>query len=114
MTQSKTYYVKLALIYILGALFVMASIMKLTGNKMEVEVFQKVGIGMWFMYFVGVWELLGGVLTFIKTYRKIGLILIALACVGAGIAQVFAIKQDWIHAVVLALLAGWLAYKEGK
>lgn len=114
MKQSKSYYVKLTLIYILGVLFIAASLMKLSGNKMEVAVFQTVGLGMWFMYFVGVWELVAGVLTLIKKYRRIGLILIALACVGAGIAQVFAIKQDWIHTVVLAVLAGWLAYKEEK
>lgn len=104
----------MVLAYILAALFVAAALMKLSGNKMEVETFQKVGIGMWFMYFVGVWELLAGVLTFTKEYRRIGLILIALACVGAGIAQVFVIKQDWIHTVVLALLAGYLVHKEGK
>lgn len=113
MKQSKVYYLRLVLACVLGVLFIAASMMKLLGTKMEVEVFQIVGIGMWFMYFVGVWELLAGVLTLIKKYRRIGLILIALACVGAGIAQVFAIKQDWVHTVVLALLAGWLAYKEG-
>lgn len=114
MKQNKSYYVKLALIYILAVLFVVASLLKLSGNKMEVDTFLKVGLGMWFMYFVGVWELTAGVLTFTKKYRRIGLILIALACVGAGIAQVFAIKEDWIHTVVLAVLAGWLAYKEEK
>ena len=114
MKQSKTYYLKLILAYILGAIFVAASVMKLSGSKMEVELFQKVGIGMWFMYFVAVWELTAGVLTFIKKYRRIGLILIALASVGAGFAQVFAIKQDWIHTVVLAFLAGRLAYEEGR
>ena len=106
------YYLRLVLAYILGALFIAAAVMKLLGTKMEVQVFQTVGLGMWFMYFVGVFELLAGVLTLIKKYRRIGLILIALVCVGAGIAQVFAIKQDWIHTVVLALLASWLAYKE--
>ena len=114
MKQKKLYYLKLALVYIFGALFVAAAVMKLLGIKMEVDVFQKVGIGMWFMYFVGVWELIAGILTFIKKYRRIGLILITLACIGAGIAQVFAIKGDWIHTAVLALLAGWPAYKEGK
>ncbi len=107
-------YLRLVLAYILAALFIAASIMKFVGTKMEVQAFQTVGIGMWFMYFVGTWELIGGVLTLIKKYRRIGLILIALACVGAGIAQVFAIKQDWIHTVVLALLAAWLAYKEER
>lgn len=112
MKQSKIYYVKLGLVYLLGLMFVAAAVMKLIGNKMEVEAFTKVGIGMWFMYFVGVWELIAGVAVFMKQYRRIGLILIALACVGAGVAQVVAIKQDWIHTVVLAVLSGWLAYDE--
>ena len=107
-------YLGLALTYLLGALFVAAAGMKLLGTKMEVETFVKVGLGMWFMYFVAVWELVAGVLTFVKKYRRIGLILIALACVGAGIAQVVAIKEDWIHTVVLAALAAFLAYREGK
>lgn len=114
MKQSKSYYAKLALVYVLGALFIAAAVMKFLGTKMEVDTFQKVGLGMWFMYFVAAWELIAGILTFIKKYRRVGLILIALACIGAGIAQVFAIKQDWIHTVVLALISGWLAYKEVK
>ena len=112
--HTKSYYVRLVLAYILAALFIAASVMKFLGTTMEVEAFMKVGLGMWFMYFVAVWELTGGVLVFIKKYRWIGLSLIALACVGAGVAQVFAIKQDWIHTVVLATLAGYLAYKEHK
>lgn len=112
MTQSKTQYFKPGLAYLLGVLFLLAGIAKLLGIPMEVAVFEKVGIGMWFMYVVGVWELLAGALTFVKKYRRVGLILITLACIGAGVAQVVAIKGDWIHTVVLALLAGWLAYGE--
>ncbi len=112
--RTKTQYARIALAYVLGALFALAAVMKLAGTKMEVAIFEKVGLGMWFMYFVGAWELLAGILTFIKRYRRFGLALIALACVGAGIAQVIAIEQDWIHAAVLAALAGWLAYAEHK
>ena len=108
--KSIIHYIRIVLVFAFAALFLFAAYMKLAGNPMEVAAFQKVGLGMWFMYFVGVWELVAAVLVCIKKYRSIGLALIFLALIGAFLAQVFAIKQDWIHTVVLGALAFWLLY----
>ena len=107
-------YIRLFFTYVLALIFLAASIMKFTGSSMEVAIFQKIGYGMWFMYFTAVLELAGAVLTITRKYRVIGLSLIALVCLGAFIAQVTVLKEDWIHTVVLGGLAALLAYNTHK
>lgn len=102
------FYIRNVLTYGFALFFIAAGAMKLLSLGDTAAEFQLVGLGTWFMYFVGVWELLAGVLVFCKKYRQLGLLLIVLASIGALIAQVFAIKEDWIHTVVMVVLSVWL------
>lgn len=105
-------YGSLGLRYIFGILFITAGAAKLYGVPMLVSEFDIVGLGQWFRYFVGVWEIAGGILILFPTKRQWGAILLFLASVGAFMAQVFAIHQDWIHTVVIALFIGFLLYQD--
>lgn len=105
-------YIQLALRYLLILVFFAAGLFKVFGASMDVELFTQIGLGIWFMYVVGVWELLASALTLTKKYRLYGLALMFLASVGAGIAQVVVIHGDWIHTLVLALISAFLVYRE--
>ena len=94
--------------YAFGALFLLAGAMKLYGVPMLVAEFDTVGLGQWFRYFVGVWEIVGGILIFLPTKRHFGAALLFLASFGAFIAQIMAIHQDWIHTVVFMVFIGIL------
>lgn len=94
--------------YAFGALFLLAGAMKLYGVPMLVAEFDTVGLGQWFRYFVGVWEIVGGVLILLPTKRHFGAVLLFLASFGAFIAQIMTIHQDWIHTVVFLILIGIL------
>lgn len=105
-------YGSIFLRYAFGILFIGAGVAKLYGVPMLVEEFAAVGLGQWFRYFVGVWEITGGILILMPTKRHWGTILLFLASVGAFLAQVFAIHQDWIHAIVFVILIGMLVYQD--
>jgi putative oxidoreductase len=94
--------------YAFGALFLIAGTMKLYGVPMLVAEFDTIGLGQWFRYFVGIWELVGGILMFVPMKRHIGAVLLFLASFGAFIAQIMTIHQDWIHTVVFMVLIGIL------
>lgn len=105
-------YGSLALRGIFGAIFIAAGVAKLYGVPMLVAEFDIVGLGQWFRYFVGIWEVAGGILILLPAQRHWGALLLFLASIGAFIAQVLVIHQDWIHTVVFALLIGILLYQD--
>ena len=115
MTKEKLItYLNCFLRYAFGALFIVAGVAKLSGTALEVQAFQTIGLGMWFLYFVGIWELVAGVLMFITSKKYFGALLIVCVCFGAFLAQVFVLHQDWIHTVVLGSLAVHLTYQNRK
>lgn len=105
-------YGSLGLRYVFGIIFIAAGAAKLYGVPMLVTEFDVVGLGQWFRYFVGVWEITGGILILLPAKRQWGAILLFLASIGAFVAQTFAIHQDWIHTIVFALLTGLLLYQD--
>jgi uncharacterized membrane protein YphA (DoxX/SURF4 family) len=75
--------------------FVAFGLMKLTGNVMQVQTFEALGLPLGFMYFVGICEIVGAIGLLVGFWRK-GIALIA----SGGLALVMA------GAVVSHLLAG--------
>lgn len=95
---------------LVAALFLFAAFSKLSGQPMMVEEFNTVGLGQWFRYVTGLLELVGGLAVLAPPISPFGALLLLCVDVGAFIAQISVLHQDWIHTVVIgALLAALIA-----
>ena len=97
---------------LMAALFLFAAFMKLSGNAMMVEEFEVVGLGQWFRYFTGVIEAVGGIALLIPSISAFGALLLLCVDIGAFIAQVTVIHQDWIHTIVIGVILAVLVYMQ--
>jgi putative oxidoreductase len=95
---------------LMAALFLFAGGSKLMGNPMMVQTFDQVGFGQWFRYFTGLCEVVGGVGVLIPAYSGLAALLLLCVDVGAFIAQVAVLHEDWIHTVVVGAILAALIY----
>lgn len=93
-----------------GLLFLAAAGFKLAGAPMMVEEFDTVGLGQWFRYFTAILELAGALLLIQPRTVLYGAGLLTCVSLGALVAQLGVLHKDPIHAVVFALILGWIAY----
>lgn len=89
---------------LMAALFLFAAYMKLSGNPQMVAEFGKVGLGDWLRVVTGVLELAGGVLILVPTFSALAAILLLCIDIGAFVAQLTAIHDDWIHPLPIAAI----------
>ncbi len=97
---------------LVAGVFLSGAIMKLTGQAMMVAEFQQIGLGDWFRYFTGALELVGGVAVLLPAVSALGAALLLVVDVGACIAQVEVLHQDWIHTIVIGTLLTVLIYRQ--
>ncbi len=96
---------------LLALAFAMAGGSKLAGAPVMVATFDKIGLGQWFRYFTGLTELSGAILLLIPATGLWGaLVLLATMC-GAVITHVFRIGGNPASAIVLGVLAAFVAYR---
>jgi uncharacterized membrane protein YphA (DoxX/SURF4 family) len=95
---------------LVACVFLPAAAMKLTGTPMMIAEFQQVGLGDWFRYFTGTLELVGGVAVLLPAVSPLGAALLLVVDLGACIAQVRVLHQDWIHTIVIGTLLAVLIY----
>jgi len=95
---------------LLAGVFLSGAVMKLTGAPMMIAEFQQVGLGDWFRYFTGALELVGGVAVLLPAVSPLGAALLLVVDLGACIAQVRVLHQDWIHTIVIGTLLVVLIY----
>ncbi len=95
---------------IVGGLFLFAAYMKLSGQQMMIDEFGTVGLGQWFRYFTGLLELAGGILVLIPAWSLIGALIVLVVDIGAFFAQVFVIRMDFIHTIVIGAVILVLIY----
>ena len=93
-----------------AALFLFAGYSKLTGQPMMIETFDKVGVGQWFRYVTGILEVGGGVAVLIPAVSAWAAGLLLLVDIGAFLAQVSVLHEDWIHTVVIGAALGAIIY----
>lgn len=74
---------------LLAAFFVFASVPKLLGDPMAVQMFDLIGFGQWFRYLTGAVELLGAIGLLIPRLCGLAAFGLALVMVGAVLAQIF-------------------------
>ncbi len=72
--------------------------------------FGEIGIGIWFMYFTGAFELLCAVLMLVPRTSFYGAVGLLCVCVGAFAAQYLVLHGDIIHTIVLGVIAASVAY----
>jgi putative oxidoreductase len=84
--------------------FVFSSVPKLLANPIMVDMFNKVGLGLWFMYFTGVLEIVGAVGILIPRFSLQAACLLAIIMLGAIIAQFARIHTGALPPIVTLLL----------
>jgi putative oxidoreductase len=94
----------------LAALFVMAGGAKLYGVPAMIETFDKVGLGQWLRYFTGALELVGAALLPWPGTAAFGALLLTIICIGAFFAQLLVLHKDIIHAIIMAVIIGAIAW----
>lgn len=95
---------------LVAGLFAFAGFMKLSGQPMMVQEFGVVGLGDWFRIFTGVVEILGAAAVLYPVTTAWGALLLLCVDVGAFIAQVTRIHQDWVHTIVIGAVIAVLLY----
>ncbi len=95
---------------LVAALFLFASVMKLSGQPMMVAEFDTVGLGQWFRYLTGALELIGGIGVLIPRFSVLSAILLLLVDIGAFVAQVAVLHMDWVHTIVIGAVIALLIY----
>lgn len=84
--------------------------MKLSGQPMMVQEFGFVGLGDWFRIFTGLVEIVGAAAVLYPVTTAWGALLLLCVDVGAFIAQVTRIHQDWVHTIVIGAVVAGLLY----
>ncbi len=100
---------------ILTALFLFTAFDKLRDDPMAVAGFATIGMPVWFMYVIGVGELIGGIgLWFEKTFRYAyeGLFLVLLGAIVT--TWIFVSKPVTLVPLVVAILLGILVWLHNK
>ena len=100
-----------ALKIILAALFVAAAGAKLVSVQQMVDEFNQIGLGQWFRYFTGITEGIAGILLLVPATSVFAAAYLTLVCIVALIAQALVLHGDVIHAIVLAVILGLIAWK---
>ena len=100
----------LVLRVLLGLLFLAAGLAKAFGVQQMVDEFGVIGLGQWFRYATAGCEIVGALLLIRLSTATLGAGLLACVSLGALVAQVAILHGDPIHCLVLAALAGWVAW----
>jgi len=98
---------------VFGLVFLAAGIAKIAGASMmvrEFDLFSQFGIGPWFRYLTGAIEIVGALLLISPRTVTYGAGLLFCVSVGAFIAQIAVIHQDFIHTIVFVVLIAWLGW----
>ena len=95
---------------LVAGLFAFAAFQKLSGQQVMVDEFSTVGLGDWFRIFTGLVEIVGAVAVLYPVTTAWGALLLLCVDVGAFIAQVTRIHQDWVHTIVIGAVIVGLIY----
>jgi uncharacterized membrane protein YphA (DoxX/SURF4 family) len=89
-----------------AGMFLMAGLMKLSGNPMMVDTFGTIGVGQWFRYFTGGIEVVGAILVLVPSLALYGALALAVTMVGAIMTHLLILGDSpAIPIVLLAVLA---------
>ncbi|HXN16062.1 MAG TPA: DoxX family protein [Usitatibacter sp.] len=89
----------------LAIFFLTVGIAKLYGIPEFVQLFERLGVGPWLRYLVGTAEIAGATALFTTYFVALGAFTLFGVSVGAFFTQMFILRGDPVHAIVLAALA---------
>jgi uncharacterized membrane protein YphA (DoxX/SURF4 family) len=95
---------------LLAIAFGAAGVAKLAGVPQMVQVFDAVGFGQWLRYLTGVVEITGAVLLLVPAAGFFGGLLLTATMVGAVATHLLLIGGNPVPALVLGLLAAYVAW----
>jgi len=101
-----------ALRLLLALAFGVAGAAKLTGVPQMVQIFEHIGIGQWFRYVTGLVEVTGAILLLVPATGFFGGLLLAVTMVFGTATHLLVIGGNPVPAIVLALLSGFVAYRQ--
>jgi putative oxidoreductase len=103
-------YLTLGIRVLVSLAFIAAGLSKLAGVEMMVATFDAVGVGQWFRYVTGIIEVGSAILLWVPGLQLIGAGLLVCTMIGAVLAHLLVIGPSAIPALVLGLLAAYLAW----
>ncbi len=97
----------------LALLFLMAGGMKFAASPQAVEMFGKIGLGGWFLYFTGAMEVLAGIMLLIPRRSGWGAALVIPIMIGATISCLFILHMSAVLPIVCLAVACFILWKRG-
>jgi hypothetical protein len=98
--------------FLVAAAFLMAGATKLAGAQMQVATFEKIGLGQWFRYFTGGFEVTCAILVMAPRAAALAAGLLA-ATIGAIATHLFIIGGSPIPAIALLVMTAAVAWYRG-
>ena len=105
-------YLPLFVKALLTLAFVAAGGAKLAGAEMMVATFETIGLGQWFRYVTGAIEVGAAALLWVPGLAFVGAGLLVCTMIGAIIAHLVILGPSFVPALVLGLLAAYVAFAE--
>ncbi|MGK5027443.1 DoxX family protein [Janthinobacterium sp. RB2R34] len=96
---------------VLALAFGAAGMAKLAGVPQMVQVFDAIGAGQWFRYVTAIVEMTGAVLLLVPAAGFAGSLLLACTMLGAVATHLLIIGGNPLPAVLLGVLAGFVAWR---
>ncbi len=100
-----------ALTVVSATMFLLVGALKWIGVDMEVQLYVAIGIGQWFRYLTGTFEILGGIGLFVPAVAPYAALLLAAVMTGAVFTHLFVIGGNPLAAILLlasTLTIAWL------
>jgi uncharacterized membrane protein YphA (DoxX/SURF4 family) len=96
---------------LMAFVFIATGAMKLVATPMMIEDFNHLGLGLWFMYFTGALEVIGGIGVLMPRFSPwAALLLLVPIDIAAFVLQLTVFHHDWIHPIVFGLILFGIIY----
>ena len=96
---------------LMAFVFIATGAMKLVATPMMIDDFNHLGLGLWFMYFTGALEVIGGVGVLVPRFSPLAALLLLVPIdIGAFFTQLSVFHHDWIHPIVIGSILIGIIY----
>jgi putative oxidoreductase len=95
---------------LVGLAMIAAGVMKLIGAPMMVEEFETIGLGQWFRYLTGGWEVIAGVLLLVPKLSGVGATVLIPVMAGAVIAHLTKLGGSPVAPLVFLAMVSVIAW----
>jgi uncharacterized membrane protein YphA (DoxX/SURF4 family) len=93
-----------------AGMFLMVGFFKLSGDPQMVGLFDAIGLGQWFRYLTGSFEVLGAIMLLIPRLSGLGGLWLVGVMLGAVATHLFIIGGSPLMAIILLIVVGIIAW----